>query len=659
MRRGRKLGAAITLALPLMLARTGTAQTWSFTGGGSWSVPGNWLGGVPNASNAEAILGGAITAASTVLADIDVDLNSLVFNHNGTTPQTYTVDAAIGKKLRLSGTNNRITLASTNNANHTISSPIAISNSDLTISLNCRKELQLSGSISEDTTARKLIINGVGTIHLAAANNHTGGTELTGVTCRIEENSGFGGAASSLTMNGASLEKYNPSGGTLTLTRSIVLGANGGTFSTNTHALVLDGVISGTGPMKVGTGNAVHVRGQNTFTGTVTIGDDVFGGGGEMAVNSDSAFGNIANEIRLSLNGSLAVLNDFTSARALKLNGSAQINTGDNDLTWSGVISQLSNNSRLDKKGSGQLTLSGDNTYSGGTRITAGVLSVSADKNLGNAAGSVTLETAGTLQATDSFTTNRLFKIDTPPGGKVDVAQGKTLTCTGEISGDGKLVNKGKGMLEVKKVKTGGLDLLDGQMRFLAQGGTSRVNELTIAPAAGPGFAATLDIGNNAMVVDYDPLDPSPHPQIELAVRSGYQSGSWTGTGINSSVAAGSLACAVGYAEATDVGVGTFLGEPVDQSAVLVRFTLKGDSNLDGSVGSPDFAALAIHFGLSGQSWSDGDFNYDASVNSLDFNVLAAAFGTTLSSPGANVPEPGLLPLTAASAMVLARRRRQ
>ncbi|NKC22631.1 hypothetical protein HED50_12665 [Ochrobactrum oryzae] len=55
------------------------------------------------------------------------------------------------------------------------------------------------------------------------------------------------------------------------------------------------------------------------------------------------------------------------------------MDTNNFDATASGV---LSGGGKLTKTGAGVLTLTGTNTYSGGTAITAGTLSVGADNNL-------------------------------------------------------------------------------------------------------------------------------------------------------------------------------------------------------------------------------------------------------------------------------------
>src|SRR5205814_3979852 len=95
-----------------------------------------------------------------------------------------------------------------------------------------------------------------------------------------------------------------------------------------------------------------------------------------------------------------------------------------------------------------------------------------------------------------------------------------------------------------------------------------------------------------------------------------------------------------------------------------VALTFYGDANLDGTVSTGDFNALANNFNASGKDWQDGDFNYDGVVNALDFNALATNYALTLPSgslsPGLGtlVPEPASLAGAGLVAYSLVRRRR-
>jgi hypothetical protein len=176
-----------------------------------------------------------------------------------------------------------------------------------------------------------------------------------------------------------------------------------------------------------------------------------------------------------------------------------------------------------------------------------------------------------------------------------------------------------------------------------------------------------VDVRGKQVVVPY--FDPtSPLSVIGAKIASGFAGNTWTGPGIRSSVAAAdpNHRKAIGYAESTDVGLGSgsFGGQQIQGPSILVRLTLYGDANLDATVNTTDFNLLAANFGGSGKYWAKGDFNYDGNVNTTDFNLLAGNFGQTLSADearglGAIVPEPTSLATVAVAAVGLAARRRR
>src|SRR5262249_11782946 len=137
----------------------------------------------------------------------------------------------------------------------------------------------------------------------------------------------------------------------------------------------------------------------------------------------------------------------------------------------------------------------------------------------------------------------------------------------------------------------------------------------------------------------------------------------WNGAGINSATAAATPGTAVGFAEssvALGPSGGTFKGQNVDGSAVLVRYVYSGDANVDGTVDTIDFNLLAANFSQSGKLWQDGDSDFNGTVDTVDFNLLASNFSKSL--PGAAfgsalVPEPVVTPLMVAVSATLMRRR--
>jgi rhamnogalacturonan endolyase len=135
----------------------------------------------------------------------------------------------------------------------------------------------------------------------------------------------------------------------------------------------------------------------------------------------------------------------------------------------------------------------------------------------------------------------------------------------------------------------------------------------------------TLDLNNNSIIVDY--TGASPVATIRSYLASGFNGGKWNSAGIDSSSAAADATSmhALGYAEASDLGVTTFMNQHVDSTAVLLRYTKYGDSNLDGTIDiGNDFNLLLDGLAAaSGSSWVLGDYSYDGKIDlGNDFNLF-------------------------------------
>jgi hypothetical protein len=147
------------------------------------------------------------------------------------------------------------------------------------------------------------------------------------------------------------------------------------------------------------------------------------------------------------------------------------------------------------------------------------------------------------------------------------------------------------------------------------------------------------------LIVDYDPATGTQTPiaSIRAALVSAYASGAWNGVaGIGSAGIAATRS--LGYAEAAEVlgaSGGTFGGQSVDGTTVLVGYALSGDANLDGAVDFLDLAKLAQNYNTSvassSSTWYRGDFNYDGTVDFNDLAKLAQNYNTSL-LPAAAIP---------------------
>jgi autotransporter-associated beta strand protein len=103
------------------------------------------------------------------------------------------------------------------------------------------------------------------------------------------------------------------------------------------------------------------------------------------------------------------------------------------DTSYAGTIIGTGGGGFLTKDGSGTLALSGANTYSGGTNVDAGTLSISSDANLGTG-GTVNLAEGTTL----AFTAGGIYTHDvTVTGDPIFDTNGNTVTENGQITDGG------------------------------------------------------------------------------------------------------------------------------------------------------------------------------------------------------------------------------
>ncbi len=176
-------------------------------------------------------------------------------------------------------------------------------------------------------------------------------------------------------------------------------------------------------------------------------------------------------------------------------------------------------------------------------------------------------------------------------------------------------------------------------------------------------------MNNNALAIDSTGTVNPAATDVRNWLASGFAGGSWTGNGITSSAAATVAAnsgnihkTAIGFALASSIGSPSmWFGQGVNPTSILMRYTMAGDTDLNGQVGMTDFNALAANFGGSGKFWWQGDVNYDGVVNLLDLNAIAINWGQTSPAPialGALVPEPGMFMFVAGIPFVLRRRNR-
>ncbi|MGX9983900.1 amidase family protein [Methylobacterium fujisawaense] len=267
----------------------------------------------------------------------------------------------------------------------------------------------------------------------------------------------------------------------------LVLDVTGATMAPH-----FDGRISGNGGLiKDGTGIQL-LTGTSDFTGGVLVWQ------GGLAVDKTEALGAPSNTVTLENKSALIATRSFALGRPVILHDGGTLGAlAGATLTEDAVVS---GNGGLSKTGPGRLSLLADNTYTGGTQILAGTVSVSREANLGRAYGAVTIGDGAALEATASFTTTRPFTLEGASGLAVDPAQ--TLTVSNVVSGPGTLFTLGLGTLTLSGTNTfsGGV--------VLAGGILSVSRDANLGAASGPlAFdGGTLQITGTAFTATTRPI---------------------------------------------------------------------------------------------------------------------------------------------------------
>jgi autotransporter-associated beta strand protein len=277
-----------------------------------------------------------------------------------------------------------------------------------------------------------------GSLYLTTNNNNFAvATSFAGITF----NSGAG--AFTLGGNGITLggDVTNSSTNLQTISLNMVLSADR-TFTTTTGGdLTLSGVLSDAagvhGIIKAGAGT-LTVSGTNTFTGSSTI------NGGTVLVNSAANLGTGSLTINA---GTLEIATGYSSIRNFTMGDVASTFQIDPSQTFTatGIISGTGS---LNKTGTGTMLLSGVNSYTGATNVSAGTLQISANDRIANTSdltvsgGTFDLQTfsetlrnvtlsSGSITGTGAATlTGSTYNVQSGTAGAILAGTGSTMTKT-------------------------------------------------------------------------------------------------------------------------------------------------------------------------------------------------------------------------------------
>ena len=244
---------------------------------------------------------------------------------------------------------------------------------------------------------------GTGTLTVSGANTYRGGTTVNGGTLAVSSDNNLGDSSGSLAFGGGALQFLSG----FISNRAVTLNSGGGTFDTNGNGPLLTGSISGPGGLtKVGIGD-LTLAGASTYSGPTNVLLGTLAAGPTNVFSPASAFTVVAGGA-LNLNGFNQSIGSL-SGDGLVGNagpGPAALTTGGNNssTTFSGVIFDAPGTIRLTKAGTGTMILSGDNSYTGGTTISAGTLQLGDGGTSGSIVGNVANNGIFAVNRSDVFT---------------------------------------------------------------------------------------------------------------------------------------------------------------------------------------------------------------------------------------------------------------
>ncbi|EAQ0767612.1 fibronectin-binding autotransporter adhesin ShdA [Salmonella enterica] len=268
----------------------------------------------------------------------------------------------------------------------------------------------------------KLTKQGDGTLILSNTGNDYGDTEIDGgiLTAKDAASLGTGDVtiaeSATLALSQGTLDNNVTGGGQIVKTGNdelIVTGDNtysggttitGGTLTADYADSLGTGVIANSGVLQVGEGEL-----ENTLSGSGSL---VKTGTGELTLSGDNSYSGDTTITGGTLTADHA---DSLGTGVIANSGVLQVGEGELENTLSG-------SGALVKTGTGELTLSGDNTYSGGTTIDDGVLIAT---NV-NALGGGDVDNTGTLKL-DAEGEFNLANVTTQSGATTELAKGTTL----------------------------------------------------------------------------------------------------------------------------------------------------------------------------------------------------------------------------------------
>ncbi len=361
----------------------------------------------------------------------------------------------------------------------------------------------VGGAIGDGGNTYSITKGGAGTLALTASGTYAGGTILNaGILSFANGALGSGnftfGGNSTLQWNGANTQDIS------SVIQAIGTGVTA-SLDTNGNNVTLASILSGAGAIaKITGGGALTLSGANTFqggltlsAGSVNINNATALGTGTFTIGAGLTIDNTTASAIIETNNNVQIWGGsftFTGTNALTLGTGAvtmsaavTITTTASTLTVGGAIGDGGGALLLTKSGNGTLSLGGNDTHSGGTKITAGVLLLASATAVGTGtftvnAGTIDNTSGGAMTLTNNnainfggnfiFTGTNNLNLGT---GAVTLAANTTITANadvlaigGAITGAKSMSKAGNGTLTLSGNNgfTNGLTLTAGQLNI-------------------------------------------------------------------------------------------------------------------------------------------------------------------------------------------------
>ncbi|MBH0646942.1 fibronectin-binding autotransporter adhesin ShdA [Salmonella enterica] len=495
---------------------------------------------------------------------------------------------------------------------------------DVTIAENATLALSQGTLDNNVTGGGQIVKSGSDELIVTGDNNYSGGTTISGGILAAKDAASLGSGDvdidenAKLELSQGTLDNNVTGGGQIVKSGSdelIVTGANdysggttitGGTLTADHADSLGTGTIANSGVLQVGEGEL-----ENTLSGSGSL---VKTGTGELTLNGDNDYSGgttIDDGVLIADNA------DSLGTGAVANNGVLQVGEGELKNTLSGTGS-------LVKIGTGELTLNGDNDYSGGTTIDDGVLIADNADSLGTGAvanNGVLQVGEGELKNTLSGT-GSLVKIGT---GELTLSGDNTYSGGTTISGGTLTADHADSLGSGDIDNSGVLQVGEGELENTLSGSGSLVKtgtgELTLSGDNNTYFGDTTIAGGTLIAANVNALGSGNIDNsgtLMLDANGAFKLANvTTHSGATTALAAGSTLDAGQFTQEDGSTLSIDLGAATDDAVITAdSVTLGGTLNVTG-------------IGSVTDSWTPEAYTYtlidsDSAITS-DFDDLTIA----------------------------------